>query len=287
MSSFSEVSIAPLAGGEDHDADDVEGQDDGGDSNEEKEKEQVEGGKKEVEDKMEPIKDALNIYSRSFDASRAINDNAFDLTFAAGTTAMDNVDKLIAVSEGKTDGQPKAKKEEAKKEVINEEDKPLHLVVFGRRFTEDQMPIKSRAKQPRNVLHFMRKCKGDDGGPMSVLAKCVSDGTKVRVMLRGAVSMRGSCTGYVVAFDKHWNLAIVDVDETFTRKRHGKASVRELEDELAEKLSVGEKASTRTEVVGASVLRVIKQRRKTELCERHVPQMVLRGEHVAAIVVLR
>ena len=119
---------------------------------------------------------------------------------------------------------------------------------------------------------------------MAVFAKCAFERIKVRVLLRGAVSMRGSCTGYLVAFDKHWNVALVDVDEVLTRKRHGKPS---LEEEFREKLEVGEKASRRSETVGASLLRVVKQRRKTEVCERHVPQIVVRGEHVAAIVVLK
>lgn len=96
--------------------------------------------------------------------------------------------------------------------------------------------------------------------------------------------MRGSCTGFLVAFDKHWNVALVDVDEVFTRRRHGKPS---LEDEFMEKLKVEEKASRRSETVGASVLRVVKQRRKTELCERHVPQIIIRGEHVAVIAIVK
>ena len=122
------------------------------------------------------------------------------------------------------------------------------------------------------------------GGPLAAFAKCAFERIKVKVLLRGAVSMRGSCTGYLVAFDKHWNVALVDVDEVFTRKRHGKPS---LEEEFKEKLAVGEKASRRSETVGASVLRVVKQRRKTELCERHVPQIIIRGEMVAVIVILK
>ena len=43
-----------------------------------------------------------------------------------------------------------------------------------------------------------------------------------QVWIRGAAWIRGFCTGYVAAFDKQWNLALTDVDETFTQKRRRK-----------------------------------------------------------------
>ena len=220
--------------------------------------------------------DPSDVQSLSFDPERALLDNNFDLSFAAGVDPLDNVEKFAKALEGGTDDKLKTE-EKGKKQ------KKVEVEPTARRFEESQMPIKGKAKRPRNVLHYMKKCV-DQGGPMAAFAKCALERIKVKVLLRGAVSMRGSCTGFLVAFDKHWNVALVDVDEVFTRKRHGKPS---LEEEFMEKLAVGEKASRRTETIGASVLRVVKQRRKTEVCERHVPQIVIRGEHVAAIVILK
>ena len=34
--------------------------------------------------------------------------------------------------------------------------------------------------------------------------------------------VRGVATGFIVAFDKHWNLAMKDVEEQFTRRRASK-----------------------------------------------------------------
>lgn len=34
--------------------------------------------------------------------------------------------------------------------------------------------------------------------------------------------VRGVATGFIVAFDKHWNLAMKDVEEQFTRRRTSK-----------------------------------------------------------------
>jgi hypothetical protein len=38
--------------------------------------------------------------------------------------------------------------------------------------------------------------------------------------------------------------------------------------------------------IGCSVSQVVEVRRKTEVVERHVPQVVLRGEHVAFVQIL-
>ena len=39
-----------------------------------------------------------------------------------------------------------------------------------------------------------------------------------------------------------------------------------------------------SEVIGFSTVRVIERKRKTVLCQRHIPQIVLRGEHVACVI---
>ena len=43
-------------------------------------------------------------------------------------------------------------------------------------------------------------------GPMSVLQKCVENQTRVKVLTRKLNGVRGTCTGVLIAFDKHWNL---------------------------------------------------------------------------------
>ena len=43
---------------------------------------------------------------------------------------------------------------------------------------------------------------------------------------------------------------------------------------------------SKIETVGTSVTRIEKVKRKTELCKRHVPQLLVRGEHVVSIVLL-
>ena len=44
--------------------------------------------------------------------------------------------------------------------------------------------------------------------------------------------------------------------------------------------------SSRIETIGGSVMRIQKIKRKTEMCERHVPQLLIRGEHVVSVVLM-
>jgi len=43
-------------------------------------------------------------------------------------------------------------------------------------------------------------------GPLAVLRHCVCERLKIKVWTRNYRYVRGICVGYLVAFDKHWNL---------------------------------------------------------------------------------
>jgi len=119
---------------------------------------------------------------------------------------------------------------------------------------------------------------------MSVLQKCVENQTRVKVLTRKLNGVRGTCTGVLIAFDKHWNLAMADVDETYSRPRNRKPEydngkkipVKNQDKDIDDTFLPVERA-------GESVIRVLKTRRNTQQCQRHVPQLVLRGEQVILI----
>ncbi|CAN9514796.1 unnamed protein product [Ophioblennius macclurei] len=69
---------------------------------------------------------------------------------------------------------------------------------------------KERAQ--KNVLTRMTLCKGS---PLGELHRFVEERIRVRVYIRTFKGLRGVCSGFVVAFDKFWNMAMVDVDETY------------------------------------------------------------------------
>ncbi|KFW61983.1 U7 snRNA-associated Sm-like LSm11, partial [Pygoscelis adeliae] len=62
-----------------------------------------------------------------------------------------------------------------------------------------------------------------EGSPLGELHRCVRDGVKINVHIRTFKGLRGVCTGFLVAFDKFWNMALTDVDETYRKPVTGKA----------------------------------------------------------------
>lgn len=66
-----------------------------------------------------------------------------------------------------------------------------------------------------------------EGSPLGELHRCIREGVKVNVHIRTFKGLRGVCTGFLVAFDKFWNMALTDVDETYRKPVLGKAYERD------------------------------------------------------------
>ncbi|XP_016150597.1 U7 snRNA-associated Sm-like protein LSm11 [Sinocyclocheilus grahami] len=79
-------------------------------------------------------------------------------------------------------------------------------------------------KAAKNVLTRMPL---HTGSPLGELNRCVQEKIRVKVHIRTFKGLRGVCSGFVVAFDKFWNLAMVDVDETYREPLLGQALYHE------------------------------------------------------------
>ncbi|KAE8286162.1 U7 snRNA-associated Sm-like protein LSm11 [Larimichthys crocea] len=94
----------------------------------------------------------------------------------------------------------------------------------GGRESSGTQPRRRRQKPQKNVLTRMPLCKGS---PLGELYRCVEERIRVKVHIRTFKGLRGVCSGFVVAFDKFWNMAMVDVDETYREPLLGEAFYHE------------------------------------------------------------
>ncbi|KAK9498799.1 hypothetical protein O3M35_003356 [Rhynocoris fuscipes] len=59
-------------------------------------------------------------------------------------------------------------------------------------------------------------------GPLAVLRQCKENNLKIKVITRHETGIRGTLTGYIVAFDRLWNIAMKNVTESWIRKKSRK-----------------------------------------------------------------
>nr|CAI5822835.1 unnamed protein product [Callosobruchus analis] len=86
----------------------------------------------------------------------------------------------------------------------------------------------------------------------------------LQVYTRNEKGVRGYCLAYLLAFDKHWNLMLENVEEHWTRKKRKKGSSFR-----PPPIKITEHEADKT----------------LENCSREVFQLMMRGEHVVLVTV--
>ncbi|KAI5105080.1 U7 snRNA-associated Sm-like protein LSm11, partial [Silurus meridionalis] len=152
----------------------------------------------------------------------------------------------------------------------------------------------AQRKAPKNVLTRMPL---HEGSPLGELNRCVQQRLRVRVHIRSFKGLRGVCSGFMVAFDKFWNLAMVDVDETYREPLLGDAfyhekalTVTRLFQKLQVQSAAGKEAEAETSRANdPSADAGLKQKVPKPRVEygrvrtRHVNQLFIRGENVLLV----
>lgn len=87
--------------------------------------------------------------------------------------------------------------------------------VPGRRFLPHQLPVFRPRREHPNTLTLMEHADG----PLYAIKRITAEKTRVKIWTRSDKGFRGFLTGFVDAFDKHWNMTLRDVDEQFVRRR--------------------------------------------------------------------
>lgn len=116
-------------------------------------------------------------------------------------------------------------------------------------------------------------------GPFCLLQKFRSEKTRVKVYIRKEHGIRGYIIGIIEAFDKHYNLALSNCTETWTRRKY-KFSEAKISNptppkdctELLKKLGIKIPEIT-----------VKSLNRKYVECTREIGQLMVRGEDVILI----
>ncbi|XP_063961615.1 uncharacterized protein LOC129270331 [Lytechinus pictus] len=86
---------------------------------------------------------------------------------------------------------------------------------------EKLLPKSTFHRKNVNVLSRMESHETRES-PLDLLRQCVEKRCKVRVCIRSFKGLRSICIGYLVAFDKIWNMALSDVVEIYKRPSTGK-----------------------------------------------------------------
>ncbi|XP_027137681.1 U7 snRNA-associated Sm-like protein LSm11 isoform X2 [Larimichthys crocea] len=185
------------------------------------------GGKPEDDDA-----DKVDVCSDKFDPLLALYSPAVSLPFP-NIKCFNNVSDYESFLRG---GRGRAKPENVEKKRLKamkgvadpERIERLKKLMVNNKPEEGEssgtQPRRRRQKPQKNVLTRMPLCKGS---PLGELYRCVEERIRVKVHIRTFKGLRGVCSGFVVAFDKFWNMAMVDVDETYREPLLGEAFYHE------------------------------------------------------------
>ncbi|XP_028824156.1 U7 snRNA-associated Sm-like protein LSm11 isoform X2 [Denticeps clupeoides] len=139
-----------------------------------------------------------------------------------------------------------------------------------------------KQRAPKNVLTRMAALAGS---PLGELNRCIQEKIRIKVHIRTFKGLRGVCSGFIMAFDKFWNLAMVDVDETYREPLLGEALYHEKAltiTRLFEKLKVQESQET-SRATGPDQQVGQHGPPYGRVHTRHLNQIFIRGENVLLV----
>lgn len=153
-------------------------------------------------------------------------------------------------------------------------------------------PRRRRGRPVKNVLTRMSLLQGS---PLGELYRFVQERIRVKVHIRTFKGLRGVCSGFIVAFDRFWNMAMVDVDETYREPLLGQAfhhekalTVTRLFEKLklqesaaAEEASKTGKIKTKDGEADSAQKKVAQKHGRVHT--RHINQLFIRGENVVLV----
>ncbi|GBM67393.1 hypothetical protein AVEN_233578-1 [Araneus ventricosus] len=157
-------------------------------------------------------------------------------------------------------------------------------------------PTEPTSKEDENTV-LKRMKTAFTHSPLNAFHQCIKEDKKIKIWTRNFEEIRGICAGNVVAFDKHWNLMLSDVDEVYLKPKKAKSPYLDpntADDlpELPSKVPRVKKPKTPEEEVAqkaaneASAKKPKKKKKGRKSYQRHLKQLFIRGSNIIMVAVL-
>ncbi|CRL08412.1 CLUMA_CG021253, isoform A [Clunio marinus] len=222
----------------------------------------------------------LDVQSEKFNPLKALYAKRIKLP-CKNVKKLDNVSSFLSrvqragnVLDSDLNVVPNKTKKDQETEAVDTQ--KYHITAHGRKFLKEQAPIHrgKSSKFTRNIFSRMEQCKG----PLELLKKFRNNKTKVIIYIRKEHGIRGTITGFINAFDKHLNIALVDCIEIWKRRKFNFSENKVL-------LGQPEDCSKLLNLMGIKVPEITTKsiNRKTVECTRKIPQLMIRGEDVVLV----
>lgn len=163
---------------------------------------------------------SLDFTSPQFDAQYALSAPEGIVTesnssiFSLSPSKLDNISKFRALLP-KCDPQrlePTIKRTDSST-VTGQTRMTIHASKSNNNTTETKN--KNNKKKAPLFLAMASAYEQPTSGPLSLLYSILQNRQRIRIMIRYVDCIRGTLTGYLVAFDKHFNMILRDVDEVY------------------------------------------------------------------------
>ncbi|XP_022920616.2 U7 snRNA-associated Sm-like protein LSm11 [Onthophagus taurus] len=220
---------------------------------------------------------SLDFFSEKFDPLKALNTPGLKPPIP-GAKIYDNVAKYESVvcKQIKTADRKKCKQtgDQGDKNVI------AGNGLNERKWLPHQLPVAATPRNTKAKNNIFIKMENENG-PLKILKECIDKRLQIKVITRHSHGIRGFCVGFITMFDKHLNITLEDVFEEWTRPKRRKIPV--LNEEFA-KMRISKKHPPIPEI---TIVEIDKVDKKKETCQRRLNGLLLRGENVVAVIVLR
>uniref|UniRef100_A0A182XYK8 Sm domain-containing protein n=1 Tax=Anopheles stephensi TaxID=30069 RepID=A0A182XYK8_ANOST len=150
-----------------------------------------------------------------------------------------------------------------------------------RKFLPEQGPI-AYVRPLRHTKNIFQKLeKGRFEGPLALMQTWLQERRRVRVYIRKQNGIRGHVSGVIELFDKHWNMAISDVCETYTRRKYRYTENNLHPDSIVAPTDCSERLRRLGIVLPETKVR--SEGKKNVIITRKLPQLLISGVQVVLV----